>query len=153
MVSWRNLQRRNRPGIYCRYPAAACPHDKHRSKRRHPLQANAAQRRLSRLYQGGWIFSRFIFSLSKAGLLGVVSESGGTGWAAQSAFTTIGGKTGTAQVVALKRGDLYLSERFRDHAWFVAFAPVGKTRDSTCRYSWSMAGMEEALQPLLQKGL
>ena len=60
----------------------------------------------------------------KKSLLGVVSEPGGTGWAAQSSLTTIGGKTGTAQVIALKTGAISLSERFRDHAWFVAFAPV-----------------------------
>ena len=62
--------------------------------------------------------------LIKQGLLGVVSERGGTGWAAQSSLTTIGGKTGTAQVIALKKGAISLAERFRDHAWFVAFAPL-----------------------------
>jgi penicillin-binding protein 2 len=36
-----------------------------------------------------------------------------------------GGKTGTAQVVGLRKGSS-LSEKFRDHAWFVAFAPVEK---------------------------
>jgi penicillin-binding protein 2 len=60
----------------------------------------------------------------KKSLLGVGSEPGGTGWAAQSSLTTIGGKTGTAQVIALKKGAHSLSERFRDHAWFVAFAPL-----------------------------
>jgi penicillin-binding protein 2 len=39
---------------------------------------------------------------------------------------SIGGKTGTAQVVAIKRDSQYLPEKFRDHAWFVAFAPVEK---------------------------
>lgn len=62
----------------------------------------------------------------KKGLSGVVSEPGGTGWAAKSQFISIAGKTGTAQVVAVKSGSPYLSERFRDHAWFVAFAPVEK---------------------------
>lgn len=57
-------------------------------------------------------------------LSGVVNEPSGTGWAAKSQLTTIGGKTGTAQVVAIKEGSKYLPERFRDHAWFVAFAPV-----------------------------
>lgn len=62
----------------------------------------------------------------KSGLSGVVNEPGGTGWAAKSQLTSIGGKTGTAQVVAIKRDSQYLSEKFRDHAWFVAFAPVEK---------------------------
>lgn len=59
-------------------------------------------------------------------LSGVVNEPGGTGGAAKSAITTIGGKTGTAQVVGLRKDSKYLAEKFRDHAWFVAFAPVEK---------------------------
>lgn len=62
----------------------------------------------------------------KKALFGVVNESGGTGWAAKSQLTSIGGKTGTAQVVAMKYGSGYLPAQFRDHAWFVAFAPVEK---------------------------
>lgn len=41
---------------------------------------------------------------------------------------TIAGKTGTAQVRGIKQGEKYnehmTPERFRDHAWFIAFAPV-----------------------------
>jgi penicillin-binding protein 2 len=55
-----------------------------------------------------------------------VNEPAGTGWAAKSQLINIGGKTGTAQVVAIKKGSQYLSEKFRDHAWFVAFAPAEK---------------------------
>lgn len=62
----------------------------------------------------------------KKGLFGVVNEPSGTGWASRSAVTTISGKTGTAQVVALKHGISSLSEKYRDHAWFVAFAPYEK---------------------------
>jgi len=62
----------------------------------------------------------------KSGLFGVVNEPGGTGWAAKSQLMSIGGKTGTAQVVAIKRNSQYLPEKFMDHAWFVAFAPVEK---------------------------
>lgn len=61
----------------------------------------------------------------KKGLSGVVNEPGGTGWAAHSPLTSIGGKTGTAQVIA-QDASRYLAERYRDHAWFVAFAPVEK---------------------------
>ena len=60
----------------------------------------------------------------KKGLSGVVNESSGTGWTAKSQIISIAGKTGTAQVVAIKRDSQSLSEKFRDHAWFVAFAPV-----------------------------
>ncbi len=59
-------------------------------------------------------------------LKGVVNEPSGTGWTAKSALTVIGGKTGTAQVVALHKDSKYLTEKYRDHAWFVAFAPVEK---------------------------
>lgn len=45
---------------------------------------------------------------------------------------TVGGKTGTAQVFSLKKGEVYrgkeLAERFRDHSWFIAFSPVDKPR-------------------------
>jgi len=62
----------------------------------------------------------------KDALKGVVNEPGGTGWVAKSNVTTIGGKTGTAQVVGIRKDSKLLSEKFRDHAWFVAFAPVDK---------------------------
>jgi penicillin-binding protein 2 len=39
----------------------------------------------------------------RKGLLGVVNDNGGTGWAAKSQLINIGGKTGTAQVVSLKK--------------------------------------------------
>jgi penicillin-binding protein 2 len=62
----------------------------------------------------------------KKGLLGVVNEPSGTGWAAKSDLTSIAGKTGTAQVVTTGRGSMSSAEKFRDHAWFVAFAPFEK---------------------------
>jgi penicillin-binding protein 2 len=62
----------------------------------------------------------------KKHLAGVVNEPGGTGGAARSVVTTIGGKTGTAQVVSIRKDSKFLSEKFRDHGWFVAFAPVDK---------------------------
>ncbi|TAN42433.1 MAG: penicillin-binding protein 2 [Nitrospirae bacterium] len=62
----------------------------------------------------------------KRHLAGVVNEPGGTGGAARSALATVGGKTGTAQVVSIRKDSKFLAEKFRDHAWFVAFAPVEK---------------------------
>jgi penicillin-binding protein 2 len=60
-------------------------------------------------------------------LLGVVHEPHGTGWRARLKNVKISGKTGTAQVVSMKKGDEEEEEEtpyvFRDHAWFVAFAP------------------------------
>ncbi|MFO0754611.1 MAG: penicillin-binding protein 2 [Thermodesulfovibrionales bacterium] len=59
--------------------------------------------------------------LVKEALAGVVNEPGGTAHSSQSAMVVIGGKTGTAQVIGKKKA---AGEKFEDHAWFVAFAPV-----------------------------
>jgi penicillin-binding protein 2 len=64
----------------------------------------------------------------KKALYGVVHDNGGTGWAARSQLTTIGGKTGTAQIVGIKKESALLPEKFRDHAWFIAFAPIEKPK-------------------------
>ena len=55
----------------------------------------------------------------------VVVGKKGTGRAANSRYVQIGGKTGTSQVVSqknVKHEDL--PAHLRDHAWFIAFAPV-----------------------------
>jgi penicillin-binding protein 2 len=59
----------------------------------------------------------------KKAMLGVVSDEHGTGWKARSNIVRIGGKTGTTQVVSGITKDKKIPVRFRDHAWFVAFAP------------------------------
>ncbi len=64
-----------------------------------------------------------ILPVIKDALAGVVKE--GTATKAQSALVTIAGKTGTAQMTALRTGpEKDIPKKFRDHAWFVAFAPV-----------------------------
>ena len=60
----------------------------------------------------------------KDALAGVVNEPDGTARAARSDVTLIGGKTGTAQVVGMRKSSRNLPEKYRDHAWFVAFAPI-----------------------------
>jgi penicillin-binding protein 2 len=63
------------------------------------------------------------FRLVKDALADVVTK--GTATRAKSSVVTIGGKTGTAQVAALRTGpEESIPKKFRDHAWFVAFAPV-----------------------------
>ena len=62
-----------------------------------------------------------------------VTKPGGTAVSANLGTPyAIAGKTGTAQVVGIKQGEKYdaseLSERNRDHAWFIAFAPADKPR-------------------------
>lgn len=66
--------------------------------------------------------------LVRQGMIDVL-KPGGTAWrAAIGAGYQIAGKTGTAQVVAMKQGEKYderkVKERFRDHALFVAYAPA-----------------------------
>jgi penicillin-binding protein 2 len=63
------------------------------------------------------------FRVIKDALADVVTK--GTATKAKSSVVTIGGKTGTAQVAALRTGpEENIPKKFRDHAWFVAFAPV-----------------------------
>ncbi|MDC8760612.1 penicillin-binding protein 2 [Janthinobacterium fluminis] len=69
----------------------------------------------------------------KRAMVGVTSEAGGT---AAKVFAgvgyTVGGKTGTAQVIAIKKNEKYnaklIAERLRDNALFTAFAPADKPR-------------------------
>jgi penicillin-binding protein 2 len=68
--------------------------------------------------------------LIKNALKGVVHETrGGTGSRARVKGISVAGKTGTVQVVGLKKAEAIEEEgeipvKFRDHAWFVAIAPV-----------------------------
>lgn len=63
----------------------------------------------------------------RAGLAGVVNEPRGTGSRARLEGITVGGKTGTAQVVGRATAEANSKEmpyQYRDHAWFVACAPM-----------------------------
>jgi penicillin-binding protein 2 len=65
----------------------------------------------------------------KRAMAGVNKEGTGARAFADAPYTS-GGKTGTAQVYSL-RGQRYAGksrEQLRDHAWFVAFAPVDEPR-------------------------
>jgi len=67
----------------------------------------------------------------KRSMAGVTKE--GTAARAFAGVTyTVGGKTGTAQVIAMKQGEKYeeakVAERHRDHSLFIAFAPVDSPR-------------------------
>lgn len=65
-------------------------------------------------------------------LRGVVNAPHGTAWRLRQSKYAYGGKTGTSQVVRLKRdgerGDEDIDIRHRDHAWFVAFGPTEDPR-------------------------
>ncbi|WP_017877628.1 penicillin-binding protein 2 [Janthinobacterium sp. CG3] len=69
----------------------------------------------------------------KRAMVGVTSEAGGTAVKPfLGALYTVGGKTGTAQVIAIKKNEKYnaklIAERLRDNALFTAFAPADKPR-------------------------
>ena len=69
--------------------------------------------------------------LIREALLDVVNGTRGTGRNARLKDIQVSGKTGTAQVVKLKVTEEVESEedipyQFRDHAWFVSFAPFDK---------------------------
>ncbi len=72
------------------------------------------------------------FDLIKRAMQAVTQPGGTAAQASAGAPYTIAGKTGTAQVVAMKQGEKYdaskMDERHRDHAWFIAFAPVDKPK-------------------------
>ena len=58
-----------------------------------------------------------------------VTQPGGTAvYAFLGTPYKVAGKTGTAQVIAMKQGEKYdekkVAERHRDHAWFIAYAPA-----------------------------
>ncbi|MDZ7698979.1 MAG: penicillin-binding protein 2 [Deltaproteobacteria bacterium] len=66
----------------------------------------------------------------KEALQGVVNGPHGTGSKARLKNISVAGKTGTAQVVAMgddskRQDEADIPWKYRDHAWFVAVAPVG----------------------------
>lgn len=68
------------------------------------------------------IVNKKYISLIKKALRDVVATDRGTGKNAASPFISIAGKTGTAQVISMKKYSKHI-KKYRDHAWFVAFAP------------------------------
>jgi penicillin-binding protein 2 len=67
----------------------------------------------------------------KDALIGVNQEGTGARAFAGAPYTSAG-KTGTAQVIAIKQGEKYIesrvAERHRDHALFIAYAPADKPK-------------------------
>ncbi|HSC57013.1 MAG TPA: penicillin-binding transpeptidase domain-containing protein, partial [Nitrospira sp.] len=88
--------------------------------------------------------------LIREALAGVVTE--GTGGRAKSSLVTIGGKTGTAQTAALRTGpEKDIPKKFRDHAWFVAFAPVEHPKIAVAVLAEHMGHGGSAAAPLAKE--
>jgi penicillin-binding protein 2 len=64
----------------------------------------------------------------RSALVDVTRPGGTAAQAGAGAPYSFAGKTGTAQVVAIRQGESYnesrMDERHRDHAWFIAYAPA-----------------------------
>jgi penicillin-binding protein 2 len=67
-----------------------------------------------------------------AGMVGAVTHGTAALAVGRNAAYAIAGKTGTAQVFSVGQNEKYnektVSERLRDHSWFIAFAPADKPR-------------------------
>jgi penicillin-binding protein 2 len=86
-------------------------------------------RQYSPVEMGSVDISQATLDFIRSALRGVVHEPGGTATGIALKEIEMAGKTGTAQVIKLakdfKRGDMNrMPLKFRDHAWFVAYAPV-----------------------------
>lgn len=90
------------------------------------------------------------FRIIKEALADVVTK--GTATRAKSSLVTIGGKTGTAQVAALRTGPQEnIPKKFRDHAWFVAFAPVESPKIAVAVLAEHMGHGGSAAAPLAKE--
>jgi penicillin-binding protein 2 len=89
-------------------------------------------------------------ALIKESLADVVTK--GTATKAKSAVVTIAGKTGTAQTAALRTGpEKDIPKKLRDHAWFVAFAPVHAPRIAVAVLAEHMGHGGSAAAPLAKE--
>ena len=86
------------------------------------------------------VFDKKHLKAVSQGLEAAVNERKGTAWSSRLEDIRIAGKTGTAQVVKLKEklgknsDEEDIPYRFRDHALFVAYAPV---EAPNWRWPWS----------------
>ncbi|MFO0774382.1 MAG: penicillin-binding protein 2 [Nitrospiraceae bacterium] len=84
------------------------------------------------------------------GLAGVVQR--GTAGRSRSEIVTMAGKTGTAQTAALRTGpEQDIPKKFRDHAWFVAYAPTDKPKIAVAVLGEHMGHGGSAAAPLAKQ--
>jgi penicillin-binding protein 2 len=64
-----------------------------------------------------------VLAIVKEGMDGATKPGGTAGRLSSMYKLSMGGKTGTAQVIALDSGAVCRTDKCRDHAWFIGFAP------------------------------
>ena len=94
----------------------------------------------------------------KRAMVGVMTDPSGTGYRVfHDAPYMAGGKTGTAQVVGLKKGEKYdakkTAERQRDHSLFIAFAPADNPKIAMAIIVENGGFGSEAAAPIVRKAL
>jgi penicillin-binding protein 2 len=94
----------------------------------------------------------------KAAMVGVANEPGGTSYRVFGKSEYISaGKTGTAQVIAIKKNEKYdakrVSERQRDHSLYTAFAPADNPRIAIAIIVENGGFGAEAAAPIVKKAL
>ena len=89
------------------------------------------------------------------GMIGVTTR--GTAAAIGHAPYTFAGKTGTAQVFTVAQNEKYnaskVSERLRDHSWFIAFAPADQPRIALAVIEENGGAGAHAAAPIARKVL
>jgi penicillin-binding protein 2 len=106
---------------------------------------------------GRVVVKREYLDLVRTALEGVVEEPHGTGARARVPGVRVAGKTGTAQVVGLKHtdgvDDKNIPFEYRDHAWFVGFAPANAPEIVVAALSEHGGHGGSAAAPIVQKVL
>ncbi|VAX16194.1 Peptidoglycan D,D-transpeptidase MrdA [hydrothermal vent metagenome] len=88
-------------------------------------------------------------------LRGVVAAPHGTAWRLRNGPYSYAGKTGTSQVIQMKKDDPVenkdLKLKFRDHAWFVSFAPYDDPKIAVAVIAEHAGHGGEAAAPIAQR--
>ena len=96
-----------------------------------------------------------IMQLVRDGMRDVVMSKGATGGKAKLPDVIVAGKTGTSQVISGTRGKgKIMARQYRDHAWFIAFAPYDKPEVAVaCLIEHAGAGGGQVAAPAVREVL
>ncbi|MGE0821371.1 MAG: penicillin-binding protein 2 [Candidatus Binatia bacterium] len=96
-----------------------------------------------------------VLQLVRDGMRDVVNSRSGTAKKAKLPNVIVAGKTGTSQVISGTRGKgTILPRRYRDHAWFIAFAPFDAPEVAIgCIVEHAGAGGGQVAAPIVREVL